>query len=180
MKLFGLLITALAIATCAIAEDATKQDVESPHGDAFLDFFESVLTVYIRPKFLKDKVVLEYAAEVEETLQNAEIAYNKITENDKTSLSIMPSLDKLNASIKGDVSEEEQAKHNDEEAAKIMALFENEEWVLAMVGRKKVGIGKHAKAEEKSEIKKRIIEERNVKKKLAAQNAKKKSVNDEL
>ena len=141
MKLFGLLISVLAIATCAIAEDATKQG-EAPHGDAFLDFFESVLTVYVREKFLKDKVVLEYAAEVEEMLTNAEIPYNKITENDNTSLSIMPSLEKLNASIKGEVTEAEQAKQSDEEAAKIMALFENEEWVLAMVGRKKVGIGK--------------------------------------
>ena len=179
MKLLQLLISALAIATCAIAEDATKQG-ETAHGDAFLDFFESVLTVYVREKFLKDKVVLEYAAEVEEMLQNAEIPYNKITENDNTSLSIMPSLEKLNASIKGETSEGEQAKQNDEEAAKIMALFENEEWVLAMVGRKKVGIGKHAKADEKNDVKKRIMEQRNVKKKLAAQNAKKKSVNDEL
>ena len=179
MKLLQLLISALAIATCAIAEDATKQG-ETAHGDAFLDFFESVLTVYVREKFLKDKVVLEYAAEVEEMLQNAEIPYNKITENDNTSLSIMPSLEKLNASIKGETSEGEQAKQNDEEAAKIMALFENEEWVLAMVGRKKVGIGKHAKADEKSDVKKRIMEQRNIKKKLAAQNAKKKSVNDEL
>ena len=102
MRIFRLLIAALAIATCAFAEDATKQGKEAPHGDAFLEFFDSVLTVYVREKFLADKDVLEYAAEIEEALANAEIPYNKITQNDNTSLSIMPSLDKLNASITGE------------------------------------------------------------------------------
>ena len=61
-----------------------------------------------------------------------------------------------------------------------MSLFENEEWVLAMVGKKKVGIGKHAKGEEKDNIKKKIMEERNAKKKLASQNAKAQQKNEEL
>ena len=138
-----------------------------PHADAFLEFFESVMTIYVREKFLQDRDVLEYAAEIEEALQNAEIPFNKITQNDNTSLSIMPSLDKLNASIKGESTKEDEAKI-EEERTKIMALFEDQEWVLAMVDKKKVGIGKHAKPEEKKEIKQKIIAERETKKKLAS------------
>ena len=42
--------------------------------------------MYVRDKFLKERDVLEFAEEIEEILNNAEIEFNKISQNDATSL----------------------------------------------------------------------------------------------
>ena len=81
MKISGLLIPLLTLATFAIADDdsTTKQQLEDVDASPFLDFFNSVLTVYVRDTFLEDRDVLEFAAEIEEALVNAEIDFNKIS-----------------------------------------------------------------------------------------------------
>ena len=61
-----------------------------------------------------------------------------------------------------------------------MNLLSEEEWVLAMVTKDKVGLGKKAGKKEKQEIRERITRERHIKKKLAAQNVKRNEVNEEL
>ena len=68
MKIFKLLMSLLALGSVAIADNdpSTKQQQDSP----FLEFLEAVMTIYVREKFLDDRDVLEYAAEIEETLVN--------------------------------------------------------------------------------------------------------------
>ena len=71
----------VAFLSLAMAQDATmhgKMTESSP----FLKFFDSVLTVYVREKFLVDKDVQEYASEIEETLKNSEIEFNKVIFHD--------------------------------------------------------------------------------------------------
>ena len=78
MKIFRLLISLLVLATVAIAADdpsAKQPEIESP----FMEFLNAVLTIYVREKFLEDRDVLEYAAEIEQTLAYAGVDYNKIS-----------------------------------------------------------------------------------------------------
>ena len=95
MKIFTLLISFLALATCTIADDSsTKQ--QGDHNTALVDLFHSVLTVYVRDKFLEERDVLEFAEDMEKIFVGAGMDYkNKITMNDAKSLSILPSLSSI-------------------------------------------------------------------------------------
>ena len=82
----------------------------------------------------------------------------------------MPSLSKLNMlglQTKEEENDGEEEEEEDEVQA-MMNLFAEEEWLLAMVSKEKIALGKQAKKKEKTEIRERITRERHVKRKLAA------------
>ena len=87
----------------------------------------------------------------------------------------MPSLSKLNivGNQQSDEGEDDEGEEEEEEeldeAQKIMNLFAEEEWILAIVSKDKIAMGKKAQKREKNEIREKITRERHTKRKLAQQ-----------
>ena len=88
----------------------------------------------------------------------------------------MPSNTKLNHHIAGNSIEEDEAA----EAKVIIELLGDAEWVLATMSKDQMGMGKQAQKSETNEIKRKMTQERTVRRKLAAQNIKNKQKNEEF